>query len=92
MFPHGLPRHVVQFGVAMGVQMRQHGSSARAILDLLLADPRFLPLKELMQSSEFRMEINRLPGYDAVDTGMVSTMREAFPRFFRPGGRKGSEG
>ncbi|MBN9472717.1 MAG: hypothetical protein ABS43_18065 [Bordetella sp. SCN 67-23] len=58
----------------------------------LLADPRFLPLKELMQSSEFRMEINRLPGYDAVDTGMVSTMREAFPRFFRQPGRKGGEG
>ncbi|VCU71838.1 DNA-binding transcriptional regulator ModE [Pigmentiphaga humi] len=47
----------------------------------VLDDPRFTPVMALLQSSEFRAEINTLPGYDAVDTGTVSTMREAFPPF-----------
>lgn len=47
----------------------------------MLTDPRFLPVMELLQTSEFRAEVNKLPGYDAVETGSVSTVLEAFPKF-----------
>ncbi len=45
----------------------------------LLDDPRFAPVMKLMQTSEFRMEVNKLPGYDAVDTGKLMSIADAFP-------------
>lgn len=44
----------------------------------LLDDPRFAPVLALLQTSEFRMEVNKLPGYDAVDTGRIMEVGEAF--------------
>jgi molybdate transport repressor ModE-like protein len=49
----------------------------------MITDPRFIPVLELLQTSEFRMEVNKLPGYDAVDTGTVTTLADAFPKSFR---------
>ncbi|MDQ9169135.1 substrate-binding domain-containing protein [Oxalobacteraceae bacterium R-40] len=45
----------------------------------LLEDPRFVPVMKLMQTSEFRMEVNKLPGYDAADTGKLMSIADAFP-------------
>lgn len=45
----------------------------------MLADPRFLPILELLQTSEFHAEVNKLPGYDAINTGVTMTLIEAFP-------------
>jgi molybdate transport repressor ModE-like protein len=45
----------------------------------LLDDPRFVPVMKLLQTSEFRMEVNKLPGYDAVDTGKLMSIADAFP-------------
>ena len=47
----------------------------------LLKDPRFAPVLELLQSSEFRMEVNKLPGYDAVETGTIAEVGESYPYF-----------
>lgn len=47
----------------------------------MLADPRFIPVMEFLKTSEFRTEVNKLAGYDAVDTGIASTVSEVFPRF-----------
>lgn len=49
--------------------------------DSLLKDARFAPVLELLQSSEFRMEVNKLPGYDAVETGLVSEVHKAYPYY-----------
>ena len=49
--------------------------------DSLLKDDRFAPVLELLQSSEFRMEVNKLPGYDAVETGLVSEVHKAYPYY-----------
>lgn len=50
----------------------------------MLADPRFAPVMELLQTNELRAEVNKLPGYDAVGTGAQMTVQEAFPNI--PGG------
>ena len=47
----------------------------------LLKDPRFAPVLDMLQSSEFRMEVNKLPGYDAVETGTISEIGAAYPYF-----------
>ena len=46
----------------------------------LLLDSRFTPILEFLKTSEFRTEVNRLPGYDVNETGTVMTLREAFPK------------
>ncbi len=48
----------------------------------MLTNPRFLPVMELLQTNEFRAEVNKLPGYDAVDTGTFMSVEEAFPNVF----------
>jgi molybdate transport repressor ModE-like protein len=45
----------------------------------LLTDTRFKPVLQLIQTSEFRSELNKLAGYDAAITGEVMALREAFP-------------
>ena len=45
----------------------------------MLADARFKPIHDYLKSSEFRMEVSKLPGYDSSSTGVVMTMQEAFP-------------
>lgn len=45
----------------------------------LLKDARFAPVLEMLQSSEFKMEVNKLPGYDAVETGTVTDVYTAYP-------------
>lgn len=52
--------------------------------DSLLRDARFAPVLELLQTSEFRMEVNKLPGYDAVETGTVLEVRAAYPYSEKP--------
>jgi molybdate transport repressor ModE-like protein len=44
----------------------------------LLDDARFTPLLELLRASEFKSEVNELPGYDAVDTGNVFQAQDLF--------------
>ena len=46
----------------------------------LLLDSRFTPILEFLKTSEFRTEVNRLPGYDVNETGTVMTLRETFPK------------
>lgn len=46
-----------------------------------LADPRFLPVMAMLQTSEFRTQVSKLPGYDAANTGTVMTVQEAFPQW-----------
>jgi molybdate transport repressor ModE-like protein len=45
----------------------------------LLLDSRFMPILEFLKTSEFRTEVNKLPGYDVNETGTVMTLRETFP-------------
>ena len=45
----------------------------------MLLDARFTPILEFLKTSEFRTEINKLPGYDVNATGTVMAVREAFP-------------
>ena len=46
----------------------------------LLLDSRFTPILEVLKTSEFRTEVNKLPGYDVNETGTVMTLRETFPK------------
>jgi molybdate transport repressor ModE-like protein len=46
----------------------------------MLTDPRFPPMVDLLRTNEFRAEVNKLPGYDAVNTGMIMSVAEAFPQ------------
>lgn len=46
-----------------------------------LTDARFKPLLAYLQSSEFRTEVSKLPGYDSAETGAVMTRKEAFPEW-----------
>jgi molybdate transport repressor ModE-like protein len=50
----------------------------------LLKDARFAPVLDLLQSSEFWMEVNKLPGYDAVETGSVMEVYTAYPYAAKP--------
>jgi molybdate transport repressor ModE-like protein len=43
----------------------------------------FAPMMELLISKEFQMEVNQLPGYDAIDTGKVAMATEMFPTLFK---------
>jgi molybdate transport repressor ModE-like protein len=54
----------------------------------MLFDSRFTPILEFLQTSEFRTEVNKLPGYDVNATGTVLTVREAFPKVSDPQGNK----
>lgn len=45
----------------------------------LLQDARFTAILTLLKTSEFRTEVNKLPGYDVADTGIPMTVRAAFP-------------
>jgi molybdate transport repressor ModE-like protein len=45
----------------------------------LLHDARFTDILAFLKTSEFRAEVNKLPGYDMSDTGIVMTVHEAFP-------------
>lgn len=46
-----------------------------------LADPHFLPVMAVLQTSEFRTQVSKLPGHDAANTGTVMTVQEAFPQW-----------
>lgn len=46
----------------------------------MLSDTRFLPILEFLQTSEFRTEVSKLPGYDAGETGTAMSLPEAFPK------------
>ena len=50
----------------------------------LLKDARFAPVLEMLQSSEFRMEVNKLPGYDAMETGSITNVGAAYPYAAKP--------
>ena len=45
----------------------------------MLTDARFKPIHDYLKSSEFRTEVSKLPGYDSSSTGLVMTLKEAFP-------------
>jgi molybdate transport repressor ModE-like protein len=49
----------------------------------LLKDARFAPALELLQSSEFKIEVNKLPGYDAMETGTVMEVHTAYPYVYK---------
>lgn len=35
-----------------------------------------------MRDAKFKSGVNQLPGYDALDSGRVSSLEEALPSFF----------
>lgn len=45
----------------------------------LATDARFKPIHDYLKTSEFRTEVSRLPGYDSSFTGVIMTLKEAFP-------------
>ena len=45
----------------------------------MLTDARFKPIHDYLKSSEFRTEVSKLPGYDSSSSGLVMTLKEAFP-------------
>lgn len=44
----------------------------------LLKDPRFIPIYRSLQSPVFHAQVNQISGYDAQNTGMVLTVKQAF--------------
>jgi molybdate transport repressor ModE-like protein len=44
-----------------------------------LTEPRMQPLLSVITSSEFRLVVNALPGYDASNSGHVLSLADAFP-------------
>ena len=49
-----------------------------------LTDPRFGDALAFLQTTRFRAEISKLPGYDASQTGVIMSLTEAFPNFPGP--------
>lgn len=45
----------------------------------LLNDPRFIPILEILQSPSFHAELDTISGYDAINTGVIQRLSEAFP-------------
>jgi molybdate transport repressor ModE-like protein len=44
-----------------------------------LAAPKMEKILSIMRDSKFKSEVNQLPGYEALDSGEVLTVEEAFP-------------